>query len=100
MNHYICHQAESLPDLEARVRQFLHFVNRPSLRQLDVQVEGNTVVLNGRVRTFHEKQMATEFARRVAGVVRVVNLVDVYDERASSDIRREQLPKIGHGSGQ
>lgn len=34
-------------------------------------------MLSESVRTFYEKQIATEFTRRVAGVVSVVNLIDV-----------------------
>jgi osmotically-inducible protein OsmY len=64
-------------DLEQRVRQFFVSANLPSLRYLDVAVEGNTVVLMGYVQTFYEKQMATAFARRVAGVVNVVNSINV-----------------------
>ena len=64
-------------DLEGRVRLFLSSANRPSLRQIEVDVSGDSVVLSGCVQTFYEKQLASEFARRVAGVVRVVNQVEV-----------------------
>ena len=46
------------------------------LRLIDIEVVGDTVVLSGHVVTFHLKQLATVFARRVAGVVEVVNRLD------------------------
>jgi len=64
-------------DLEQRVRQFLSSANIPALRHIGVQINGNTVVLSGYVQTFYEKQMAIAFARRVAGVVDVIDSIDV-----------------------
>lgn len=51
--------------------------NQPALRHAGVEVKGDSVVLTGSVRTFYEKQMATEFVRRVAGVVSIVNSINV-----------------------
>lgn len=66
-----------MPDLQRRVQQFLMTANLPALRHVGVEVEDDSVILTGRVRTFYEKQMATEFVRRVAGVVSIVNSIDV-----------------------
>lgn len=74
-------------DLQKRVCQFLIAANVPALRHIDVEVQHDSVILNGRVQTFYEKQMATEFARRVAGVVNVVNLIDVQVATAKFDDR-------------
>ena len=42
-----------------------------------VDLDGDTVVLQGEVGTYYEKQMAAQFALRVAGVIRVVDFVEV-----------------------
>lgn len=78
MNHIEIY-FERLPEseLQRRVRQYLAVANLPALRQIRVDAEQDTVELRGLVRTFYEKQMATEFARRVAGVINVRNLVEV-----------------------
>ena len=84
-------------DLEGRVRQFLSAANLPALRHIGVQVVGDSVVLSGYVRTFHEKQMATEFARRVAGVVNVANRIDVYYGESSNDLKRGRSQEVNCG---
>lgn len=66
-------------DLEGRVRLFLASAKRPRLRRIKVELVGDAVVLSGCVQTFYEKQLATEFAKRVAGVVSVVNRLEVCD---------------------
>ncbi|MBX9792601.1 MAG: BON domain-containing protein [Pirellulales bacterium] len=80
MIHHVCHDAEPLEarDLERRVRLFLASAKRPSLRRIKVELVGDAVVLSGCVQTFYEKQLATEFAKRVAGVVSVVNRLAVW----------------------
>ena len=64
-------------ELEQRVQLFLASSNLPALRHLAVEIDGDTVILRGQVQTFYEKQLAVEFSRRVAGVIRVVDLVEV-----------------------
>ena len=66
-----------MPDLQRRVRQFFATANLPAVRHVGVEVKEDSIVLTGSVCTFYEKQMATEFARRVAGVVSIVNAIDV-----------------------
>jgi osmotically-inducible protein OsmY len=66
-------------DLEGRVRLFFASAKRSSLRRIKVNIAGDAVVLSGCVQTYHEKQLATKFAQRVAGVVRVVNRVEACD---------------------
>ena len=60
------------------------------MRLIDVEVIGSTVVLSGRVATFHQKQLATSLAGRVAGVVEVMNQLEVHD-----DGKQDKLPPIG-----
>jgi len=73
--------------LSERVRLFLASSNIPALRHLSVEVDGDTVLLRGGVQTYYEKQLAAEFSRRVAGVIRVDNRIDV----------RGYAPRIGAG---
>lgn len=80
------HAADELDsgiDLERRVRQFFLAAHLPALRHVGVEVRHDGVLLTGCVQTFYEKQMATEFARRVAGVVHVVNSIEVRETAAS-----------------
>jgi osmotically-inducible protein OsmY len=58
-------------DLRRRVRLFLAGSNRPGLRHVEVTVDGDTVLLSGKLNSFYEKQLANELSRRVAGVIRV-----------------------------
>ncbi len=39
--------------------------------------EGGTVILQGRVRSYYQKQMAQEALRKLAGVERIVNDLEV-----------------------
>lgn len=66
-------------ELAARVRIYLADRHFPTLRQLDVVALDRTIVLSGRVHTFHERQLAVVFCRRVAGVRHVVDRVVVSD---------------------
>jgi hypothetical protein len=64
-------------DLRRRVQTFLSTRHRPGLRSLEVEAQDGVVTLRGRVATFHEKQISAQLARRVAGVVRLVDQVIV-----------------------
>ncbi len=67
-------------DLERRVLNYLLGYKMPALRHIDVAADAGTVVLRGRVRTFYEKQLCLHCSRRVAGVLAVVDEVEVaYD---------------------
>src|SRR5262245_59082288 len=68
-------------ELKRRVRTFLSTQHRPGLRKLEVEVSKGTVTLRGRVATFYEKQLSGQLARRVAGVVRLVDDVIVNEVR-------------------
>jgi osmotically-inducible protein OsmY len=69
------------PSLRNRVELFLGAASITELRRLEVSVQQDTVVLQGRVHTFYHKQLAQEFTKRVAGVRHVQNLIEVADER-------------------
>jgi len=66
-------------DLQRRVRAFLAGRHHQALRRLRVDVEADAVVLSGTVPTFHQRQVAVECAKHVAGVLRVVDRLNVSD---------------------
>lgn len=64
-------------DLSRRVRSFLHEAHMPGLRNVDVEAQNGVVTLTGRVKTYYEKQLGGQRARRVAGVVRLIDRISV-----------------------
>lgn len=66
-------------DLERRIANYLQGRHLPSLRKLAVQSQNGAVTLIGKVHTFHEKQVALHCCQRVAGVVHLIDQVDVTD---------------------
>jgi osmotically-inducible protein OsmY len=70
-------------ELELRVRNFLEGRNIPGLRRIGVEAVAGQVTLRGRVRTFYEKQLAIHCCQRVAGVIHVVDAIEV--SRDASD---------------
>jgi osmotically-inducible protein OsmY len=66
-------------DLERRVVSFLFGRHMPGLRHVSVKADRGTVTLHGRVHSFYEKQLCQVCCRRVAGVVKLIDAVDVID---------------------
>ena len=64
-------------ELQRRVVSFLADSNMPGLRQLKVHAADGTVTLNGTVRTYYEKQLSQERCKRVAGVIRLIDQIEV-----------------------
>jgi hypothetical protein len=64
-------------DLERRVTAFLADRNLPALRRLAVRSHRGVVTLRGQVKSFYEKQLGGQSARRVAGVVDVIDAIQV-----------------------
>ena len=64
-------------DLERRVTNYLAGRHVPGLRYLEVEAHNGTVTLRGRVFSYYEKQLCQAVCRRVAGVVRYIDAVDV-----------------------
>ena len=60
----------------------------PGLRLIDIEVIGGTVVLSGKVATFHQKQLASALAGKVAGVVEVMNRLEVTDGGNDGNVRQ------------
>lgn len=66
-------------DLERRIVNFLSRRHVPGLRQLEVKANNGIVTLRGQVRSFYEKQLSHHCCRRVAGVVQLIDAVEVVD---------------------
>jgi hypothetical protein len=51
-----------------------------ALRELDVDVVGERLLLSGRVHCFYHKQLAQEIVRNAVEGVRVINAISVVDK--------------------
>jgi len=69
--------AEADRDLERRVVNYLVGHNMPALRQVAVEARRGTVTLRGRVYSFFQKQLCIHCSRRVAGVLHLVDELQV-----------------------
>jgi osmotically-inducible protein OsmY len=68
-------------ELERRVVNYLNGRHLPALRHLEVEADNGTVTLRGIVSSFYEKQLSQQCCRRVAGVVKLIDDVDVVTHR-------------------
>jgi osmotically-inducible protein OsmY len=50
-----------------------------AIRTVSCDFENGVLLLRGRLRTFHHKQLAQETVRRLAGVGQIVNAIEVLD---------------------
>ena len=64
-------------DLERRVANYLLGRQVTALREIDVRADQGTVTLRGEVHSFYHKQLCINCCRRVAGVIQLVDEVDV-----------------------
>jgi len=64
-------------DLKRRVENYLVGRKVSSLRRIRVDASNGTVKLRGRVGSYYEKQLCIHCCRRVAGVIQLVDEVDV-----------------------
>jgi osmotically-inducible protein OsmY len=71
--------AEADCDLQRRVMSFLASRHVPGLRNLAVDACSGVVTISGQVLTFYEKQLCNQCGRRVAGVLELINEVNVLD---------------------
>jgi len=69
--------AEADRDLERRVVNYLVGHKMPALRQVAVEARRGTVTLRGRVYSFFQKQLCIHCSRRVAGVLHLVDELQV-----------------------
>ena len=75
---------ETLEDehLARRVRNFILARILPSANLVTVESDGGIVTLRGRVGTFYQKQLWLNGAQRVAGVLRVIDEIEVVPHRS------------------
>jgi hypothetical protein len=64
-------------DLERRTRIFLAGQGVSALRRITVSASGGALKLCGRVHSFYEKQLCLNCCQHVAGVIRVVDEIEV-----------------------
>ena len=64
-------------DLKRRIVIFLFQRNEPALRRVDVEVSSGRVVIRGRMASFYQKQLCLSCCQRVAGVLQIVDEVEV-----------------------
>ena len=72
-------------NLAQRIRMFLTRHSRFNWRSLDVFVRGETVIIHGRLNSALEKRLALQCCRHVAGVLRVVDEIEVETPATSED---------------
>ncbi len=79
-------------ELCGRVQQFLASQHFPSMRTLEVTVSGDTVILDGCIPNFHQRQMAIAYCKRVAGVHSVVDrLIVTHNPPTAGRVVRARL---------
>lgn len=64
-------------ELKRRIVNYLVNRNRHSLRSLEIDVENGLVAIKGRVDSFYEKQLCINCCQRVAGVIRLIDQIEV-----------------------
>lgn len=72
--------------LARNVRNFVLGRIQPATNHVDVEADGGTVTLRGRVGSFYQKQLWLHGAKQVAGVRRVIDELDVV--RSSRELVR------------
>ena len=64
-------------ELKQRISEQLAETNRPNLRRLAVIVDAGSVTIRGCVQSFYERQLAIRSCQSLAGVVRLIDAVEV-----------------------
>lgn len=68
---------ETAGRLEHRVHAYLCSKSYPHFGDLNVQSEGGIVTVSGKVASEHHRQIAVRSCRRVAGVVALIDAIEV-----------------------
>ena len=71
------HTSEADSLLVKRISNYLFQRSRPSLRSVKVEADNGSVTIRGRVESFYEKQLCICSCQRVAGVVRLIDRLEV-----------------------
>jgi osmotically-inducible protein OsmY len=85
-------------ELALKVQHAIEVPGYPALRKLQFSVEQGIVSIRGQLPSFYLCQLALESVKRVPGVVRVVNQIDVvYDSNIRSALPDKETAKTsGH----
>lgn len=78
-----------LTDVELRVREALTRCSIYVLREIEVELDGEAIMLNGCVDSFYHKQLAQEIVKNVVDGVEVVNALRVVYNRERNTARPE-----------
>jgi len=81
-------------DLQNRVSHFLGSRHFQNLGRIHVEVENGRVTLQGIVGSFYEKQVALSTCQRVAGVLSIVDLLEVSADSRGMDPELESEPDV------
>ena len=65
-------------ELKRRIATFLHQRGVSSVRRLNIEVSNGVVTLDGTVSTFYERQICISCCKHVAGVMRLVDNLEVH----------------------
>jgi osmotically-inducible protein OsmY len=66
-------------DLQSRVVTFLSSRHFPAFRNLSVSVSDGAVHVSGKLNSFYAKQVALNTCQRVAGVLELIDKIEVDD---------------------
>ncbi len=80
-------------DVGQRVCSYLNSKHFPRFRDLTVEVARGVVTLTGRLDSFHERQVALNSCRRVAGVLELVDAITVADPVPGNARRQVSAPR-------
>ena len=64
-------------ELKRRIVNYLVSRNRHSLLSLEIDVKNGLVAIKGRVDSFYERQLCINCCQRVAGVIRLIDQIEV-----------------------
>ncbi len=64
-------------ELEERVLSYLNDLQRQPLREIRVAAQNGRVTLEGRVRSFYEKQLCLNCLRQIPGVDQLADQIEV-----------------------
>jgi len=81
-------------DVQKRVANFLKNKNYPTFRNISVTVRHGTVTLAGSVCSYYEKQVALNTCRRVAGVLALIDKLDVAEQPPLEDYSQIDFDEV------
>lgn len=64
-------------ELKQRIVGYLQQKGYPAIRELTISTDNGLVTLQGKLNSFYEKQLCLSTCQRVAGVVRIIDEMEV-----------------------